>query len=182
MSRRNTWPYWLWGLLVAVAALGALCPMARAGEGLEPYLAAGKTVGGGYDPVGTATLGLHGAKYDVSVTRIAEAPLYGGPTITHAITMATVARHWTWEDRSVLWGHPTALVGVSFKSADRCNKDGEVNCDRRMPLPWAFHFGLGLEWSQFRVVLYHDSNNCMDSGPEKKNLGVNWLSLQYRIR
>lgn len=183
VNRRNTPAYIAWGALVALTALAALCPVkAWPSDKLEPYLSAGKTVGGGYDPVGAVTLGLRGPKYDVSVTNIAEAPLYGGTALSPRITMLTLARQWTWQDHTFLWGHPVAMMGVSVKKADRCDHQGEADCDRRMPLPWAFHFGLGLEWSQFRIQLFHDSNDCMDYGSEKKNQGVNWLSLQYRVR
>ena len=66
-------------------------------------------------------------------------------------------------------GRPTWAMGIALKGADRCAYNGEVDCNRRLPLPVNFHFGLGVEWSAVRLELLHQSNNAMDRGPEKKN-------------
>jgi hypothetical protein len=73
-------------------------------------------------------------------------------------------------------------VGLGLKDSDRCKRQGELDCNRRLPLPVNFHFGFGVTYSAFRFELYHDSNDATDYGPEKKNQGVNWLHMIYRVR
>lgn len=146
----------------------------------EFYAAAGKIAPtGGGDITGTAAIGYRTAKYDFMATYAAPSEVYDDAPVP-GFAMLSVSRVFTFKARR--WGTPVALVGLSLKGADRCAYNGEVECNRRLPLPVNFHFGVGIEWPAFRLELYHDSNNALDSGPEKKNLGLNWLTLQYRVK
>lgn len=171
----------LWAAIVGLCML-AICfspSLARA----EGYIAAGKTTPvKGARPVGVVSIGRRTHKYDIAATYVSEAVMYSGTVRSPRFAMLSVSRAFEFQTVPFLRGYPTALVGLSFKGSDRCAHNGESDCDRRMPLPVNFHFGLGVTWQQFRIELYHDSNNATDYGPEKKNLGLNWLSLVYRLR
>lgn len=166
-------------LVLAVILFMAMCGPSQA-TSIEPYLAVGKVVT--KDPNGVVTLGLRGRKYDVAVHHFSEAHIYNGTTKIPAHQLLTLSRHWEWQETPFLGGYPTALLGVGLKGADRCKRNHEADCNRRLPLPFSFHFGLGVTWDQLRIELYHDSNNNMDYGEERKNQGVNWLSIVYRVR
>lgn len=166
------------GACVAFAALVALTPVAKAGEF---HVSAGKITPAGKGAItGIASIGYRGAKYDITAAYAAQSSVYTKDTKVPAFAQVSVSRVWVY-DRHLLGARPEFLMGLSFKGADRCAYNGEVDCNRRVPLPVNFHFGVGLEWKAIRIELFHDSNNAMDRGPEKKNLGMNWLNLTYRM-
>lgn len=147
----------------------------------EWHASAGKILPTGKGEVtGIGSIGYRGEKYDVTLLYAAQSSVYTPDTRVPEFVMLSVSRAWTY-DAKFLGANPTFLMGLSFKGSDRCAYNGEVDCNRRLPLPVNFHFGVGLEWQAIRVELFHDSNNAMDHGPEKKNLGMNWLTLTYRI-
>lgn len=171
MRNKGTW----FVLLITFALLG------QCAFGAEWHFAAAKTIPTkNAESTGILALGLRGDRYDVTLSYVNETTLYGGAADVPSFAMLSVSRVWRFTDTRLLGGIPTALVGLSLKGADRCAKEGEVDCNRVLPLPAAFHFGAGVEWGEFRIELYHDSNNHLDYGPEKKNRGLNWISLQKR--
>jgi hypothetical protein len=166
----------LWGILVALVALGAL----TSAKAAEFHVSAGKVTPVGKGAItGVASIGVRG-KYDLTLSYFAPGSVYGPTIPVPGYFQASISRAWVY-DVHFLGARPTFLMGVSFKGADRCAYDGEVDCNRRVPLPANFHFGVGLEWKAIRIELFHDSNDAMDSGPEAKNLGSNWLNLTYRV-
>lgn len=151
--------------------------------GCETFISAGKTPpsSGSGESAGIASVGCRfNGKYDLELHYIGATRIYNGTYPQRGFPLLSVARVYHFEPR-FLGAHPELYAGLGLKSADRCAHNGEDDCNRRMPLPWSFHFGAGLEWSAVRIRLLHDSNNAMDSGPEKKNLGVTWLSLALRF-
>lgn len=134
-------------------------------------------------PIGVVGVGCRfDHKYDVTLHWIGEAELYDGALRDDGFPLLTVARVWEYKSRRLFGGTPELHWGLGIKGADRCAYNGEENCNRRMPLPFSFHSGAGLSWKDMRLLLFHDSNNALDHGPEKKNLGVTWLTLEYRFR
>lgn len=166
-----------------LALLALLCTLTAPVLSCETFVSAGKTPpsSGSGESAGIASLGcrFHG-KYDIELHYIGATRIYAGTLEQRGFPLFTVARVYHFAPR-FLGAHPEVYAGIGLKSADRCAYNGEDDCNRRMPLPWSFHFGAGLEWSAVRLRLLHDSNNAMDSGPEKKNLGVTWLSLALRF-
>lgn len=163
---------------LVIASILALSNLSNAGEWHGDV---GKVmkVGGG-EVTGMAGVGYRGDKYDVTLTYFAPGSVYTPDTPVPAWVQLSATRVFRY-DWTFLGGHPELGLGLSFKSADRCAYNGEVDCNRRVPLPVNFHFVAGMEWDAVRIELFHDSNNAMDWGDEKKNLGVNWLTLSYRF-
>ena len=147
------------------------------------YISAAKLIPGkNSTPTGAASVGYRAGKLDLMVTYVAESNLYYNEVRVPAFVMGSISRVWTYKERSWLLGAaPTWEMGVTLKGADRCAYNGEMNCNRRLPLPYAFHFGIGLQWKDIRIDIYHDSNNAMDSGPERKNIGLNTMALTVRF-
>lgn len=132
--------------------------------------------------VGIASVGCRwNHKVDASISWVGENKIYNGQITIPAFPILSVARVWEY-DVNWLGAKPGLLMGLTLKEADRCAYNGEIKCNRRLPLPFAFHFGAELAWTDIRIQLYHDSNDALDYGPEKKNLGLNWLTLTYRFR
>ena len=129
------------------------------------------------ESTGIAGLGCRFGKYDVQAVYVASTRLYGTDFEDKGFAFVSVARYWRLEKHKLLGGIPEVYWGLGFKGADRCDYNGESDCNRRMPLPVSFHFGAGLAWKNARIQLLHDSNNAMDYGSEKKNLGITWLTL-----
>ena len=166
----------LWLLVLGGCAQGA--------NACELFADIGKTTPGEHtQPIGVAGVGCRfDGKYDVTLQWVGEAELYDGQLRDDGFPLLTVARVFQPFDRKFLRGEVELYWGLGIKEADRCAYNGETNCNRRMPLPLNAHFGVGLEWSAMRLKLLHDSNNAMDYGPEKKNLGITWLTMEYRFR
>lgn len=167
------------------ALLALLCTLTAPVLSCETFVSAGKTppsMGGtGTESAGLASLGcrFHG-KYDLELHYAGPVWIYDHAKEERGFLLLTVARVYHFEPK-FLGAHPELYAGIGLKEAERCQFNGDENCNRRMPLPGSFHFGAGLEWSAVRIRLLHDSNNAMDHGTEKKNLGVTWLSLTLRF-
>lgn len=129
------------------------------------------------ESTGIAGLGCRFKHYDVTLQYVAEVRMYNKALTDPAYGMLTIARYWNFENHKLFGAHPELYWGMGFKGADRCSYNGELNCSRRQPLPYSFHFGAGLEWKALRLQFLHDSNNAMDYGPEKKNFGITWLQV-----
>lgn len=149
----------------------------------EPFASVGKTTpGADAAVVGIASVGCRfQEKYDLMASWVSSTSIYNGQVQIPAFPILSIARVWSYD---VHWfgAKPGLAMGLTFKAADRCDYDGELKCNRRLPLPFAYHWGAELQWTDIRVQLYHDSNDAMDYGPEKKNLGLNWLVITYRFR
>lgn len=151
----------------------------------EMFATVGKTTpSANTQPIGVAGIGCRFEtehhKFDIQALWVGEAELYDGALRDDGFPLVTVAEVWQFK-RKFLRATPEFHAGLGLKEADRCAYNGETNCNRRMPLPFSFHFGVGLEWRRARLQLFHDSNNAMDRGEEKKNLGVTWLTLTGRF-
>jgi hypothetical protein len=131
----------------------------------------------GIAAVGARCASKSGRVYDLTLSYVNEMEPF-----SKRFPMLSVSRVWYGQPkRWLLGGTPEGLVGLTLKGADRCAYNGEVDCNRNLPLPVNFHFGVGVVYKDFRITLYHDSNNHLDHGPEKKNRGLNWASLTYRF-
>jgi hypothetical protein len=157
-----------------------LITFANRSHAAEIEMDVGKTFMGAQDKAGgIAGLGIRGSKYDVTLWYVGETTIYDESLPQRAFPLLTVSR--VWRSERHLGARWEGIIGLGIKSADRCDYNGELNCNRKMPLPISFHFGLGAEFKDLRIELYHDSNDALDTGPEKKNLGLNWMTLTYRI-
>jgi hypothetical protein len=166
-------------ILVAVGLL----IVSNVSNACQPFGDIGKTTpSGGSQPYGIAGLGCRFEdKYDVTLQWVGEAELYDGQLREAGFPLLTVSRVFQPFEHKLFGGTPEFYWGVGIKGADRCAYNGELSCNRRLPLPLNAHFGLGLHWNAMSLKLLHDSNNAMDHGEEKKNLGVTWLTLAYWI-
>lgn len=153
-------------------------------NGCEMFGDIGKTTpSANTQPVGVMGVGCRfDDKYDVALQWVGEAELYDGAVRDDGFPLLTVARVFKPFDGKFLGSTFELYWGLGFKESDRCAYNGELNCNRRMPLPVNAHFGFGFEWSAMRLKALHDSNNAMDYGPENKNLGITWLTLEYRFK
>lgn len=150
----------------------------------EAYASVGKVdFGADSEIVGIASVGCRwNHKVDASISWVGESKIYDGQVTIPQFPILSIARVWEYENTRWLGAQPGLLMGLTLKEADRCDYNGELKCNRKLPLPFAFHFGAELSWEDIRLQLYHDSNDALDYGPEKKNLGLNWLTLTYRFR
>ena len=158
-----------------LCVLLVLCFCAQRVYACDAFVTVGKTTpSADLQPVGVAGVGCRFEKYDVQLLYVAEAK---GEGIVHGpYVLATVARYWQLE-RRVFGGKIELHAGLGFKESETCDFNHDLNCNRRQPLPFSFHFGVGASWKYARLQLFHDSNNAMDDGPEAKNLGITWLTL-----
>lgn len=164
------------------AYLLGLLALAPSAQSCELFATVGKTTPAAQtQPVGVAGVGCRlDNKVDVTLWWVAEADLFDGAHTDPAYALLTISHVWQFE-RKFLRGTPELQMGLGLKESETCDYNGHLNCNRRQPLPFSFHFGAGLEWRAVRLQLFHDSNNAMDEGEEAKNRGITWLTLTHRF-
>jgi hypothetical protein len=116
-------------------------------------------------------------KYVVKLQWVGEQRIYGGQLVMEPYPMLTAARLFTWRDGKLF--RPFIGLGFSLKEAQRCHFNGDLNCNRQLPLPFAFYASVGMRWGDDIVLtLGHDSNSSLDRGDEAKNLGLDSAQLE----
>ena len=73
---------------------------------------------------------------------------------------------------------PFASFGAMLKKSERCDFDGDLDCNRVVPLPFCFLSTLGARIGDVLITVSHCSNDGLDSGPEKKNLGEDFIRAE----
>lgn len=169
----------LCGLLALLlsAHAGACELSASVGKQLVPYAAANKEILG----PGMVTVGC---RYEHKVDF--EAYWFGEQTTKYPgfvlKSYGGIGISRIWESDHHWFGVAEFKAGLFFKNSDRCKFNGDVDCNRRVPLPVSFLFGAGLTYHDWRIQIGHISNDALDHGPEAKNLGQNFARLTYRFR
>ncbi len=109
-------------------------------------------------------------KYELRAFYFGEMRIYDEQLRIKPFFAVSVARLWMFREGKRF--QPILGVGVILKKEERCHYDGDLACNRMLPLTYAFYPTLGARIGDVLVTIGHASNNSMDWGPEKKNLGL----------
>ena len=157
-------------LLAAGLAAPAFSCEITAGPGAVVRLSEGRS--GGMFTVGC----VFEEKWEVRAYWIGEQRIYNDSIRIDAFPAVSVSRLWTFREGKFF--RPVLGMGVMLKGADRCRYNGELNCNRILPLPFGFLPTVGAKFGDVLITLGHASNNSLDWGPEKKNLGLDHLRAE----
>ena len=160
--------------LLAGFAVPALPCEVTAGPGAVVRLAEGKS--GGMFTVGC----IFNEKWEARAYYFGEQLIYGGRVVVDDFAAVSVSRLWVFREGKRI--RPVLGMGLMLKESQRCHFDGDINCNRLMPLPFGFLPTLGVKVGDVLITLGHSSNASLDFGPEKKNLGLDFLSAQVVFR
>lgn len=115
-------------------------------------------------------------RWEVAAYWVGEQRLYRETVRIGAYPAASVSRLWTFrEGRAV---RPFLGMGLLVKGAQRCRYDGDLGCNRQLPLPFGFLPSAGVWLWSVRLTVGHASNDGLDWGPEKKNLGLDHVRAE----
>lgn len=156
-------------LLVGICSPAISCDF-TAGPGAVVRLSEGKS--GGLVSVGC----IFKEKWEVRVDWFGEQRIYGGSIVIDAFPAVSVSRLWMFREGKFF--RPVLGMGLMIKGSDRCRYDGEMNCNRILPLPFAFLPSIGFKVGDVLITLAHASNASLDWGPEKKNLGLDHIRAE----
>lgn len=155
-------------LLLAGAGVHA-CEI-TAGPGSVVRLSEGKSGG-------LATIGcVFDQKWEVRAYWIGEQRIYDGAVVIDAYPALSVSKLWTFREGKRF--QPMLGAGLLVKGSQRCHYNGDINCNRQMPLPFAFLATAGFKWGDVLVTFGHASNASLDYGEEKKNLGFDHIRAE----
>lgn len=156
-------------LLLAGGTAPAFSCALTAGPGAVVRLSEGKSGG-------LFTVGCVAEKWEVRAYYIGEQRIYGGQVVIGDYPAISASRLWTFREGRKF--SPILGVGVLAKGSQRCRYNGDTNCNRMMPLPFAFLVTAGFRWGDVLITLGHASNASLDHGEEKKNLGMDHLRAE----
>jgi hypothetical protein len=122
---------------------------------------------------GIASVGCVADKWELRAWYVGEQRIYEGRVQIAGYPAVSASRLWTFREGRLL--QPILGVGLMAKGAQRCKYNGELNCNRELPLPFCFLFSAGLKFDAVSVTVFHCSNSSLDYGPEKKNLGLDGI-------
>jgi hypothetical protein len=160
---------YLFVALLGLAAPAISCEL-TAGPGAVVRISEGKS--GGLATVGC----IFGEKWELRGYWVGEQRIYDGQVVIDGFPAASASRLWMFRDGKSF--RPILGVGLMVKGAQRCHFDGDLDCNRLMPLPFGFIASAGFKWGDVLVTLSHASNSGLDEGPEKKNLGLDTLRAE----
>jgi hypothetical protein len=156
-------------LLVGLAAPAFSWDL-TAGPGAVVRMSDGKS--GGLFTVGC----VFDQKWELRAYYFGEQRIYGGAIVIDAFPAVSVSRLWMFREGRFF--RPVLGMGLMLKGADRCRYNGEINCNRILPLPFGFLPSIGAKFGDVLVTLGHASNASLDYGPEKKNLGLDHIRAE----
>lgn len=157
-------------LLAGLTAPAISCDAITAGPGATIRFADGKS--GGMFSVGC----IFGEKWEIRAHYIGEQRIYDGLVVIDAYPAISASKLWMFRDGKRF--RPVLSVGLLAKGSQRCRYDGDINCNRVLPLPFCFLASAGVKWGDVLITLSHCSNASLDYGPEKKNLGLDALRAE----
>jgi len=161
---------WLAAVLLAGFAAPAFTCDLTAGPGAVVRYSEGKSGG-------MATIGcIFGHKWELRGYYIGEQRIYGGQVVISGFPAVSTSRVWMFREGRRF--QPILSVGLIVKGSQRCRYDGDINCNRQLPLPVSFLATAGFKWGDVLVTLGHASNSGLDHGPEAKNLGLDHLRAE----
>ncbi len=161
-------------ILAALLLVGLTVPAFScewtAGPGAVVRLSEGKS--GGLVTVGC----IFDEKWEVRGYWIGEQRIYEGAIVIDAFPAVSVSRLWVFREGKFF--RPILGMGIMLKGADRCRYNGEINCNRILPLPFGFLPTIGAKLGDVLITFGHASNASLDWGPEKKNLGLDHIRAE----
>jgi hypothetical protein len=160
-------------LLVCISAPAFSCDL-TAGPGAVVRLGEGKS--GGAASIGC----IFGERWELRGWWIGEQVIYDGTITIEAFPAISGSRIWMFRE-----GHkfrPMLGVGIMLKESHRCHFDGDLDCNRQVPLSFCFLPTAGFRWGDVLVTAFHCSNASLDWGPEKKNLGLDGIRAEVWLR
>lgn len=159
-------------LAVLLAGLGmpAYSCELTAGPGAVVRISEGKS--GGLATVGC----IFDEKWELRAYYVGEQRIYGGTVVIDGFPAISASRLWMFREGTRF--RPMLGVGLMVKGAQRCHYNGDLDCNRMMPLPFGFLATAGFKWGDVLVTIGHASNSGLDYGPEKKNLGLDHLRAE----
>jgi hypothetical protein len=125
---------------------------------------------------GLATIGCVSRKWEVRAYWIGEQRIYHETVRIEGYPALSASRLWTFREGKRI--QPILGLGLMVKGAQRCHYDGDENCNRQLPLPFGFLTTLGVKVGDILISVGHASNDSLDYGPEKKNLGLDHLRAE----
>jgi hypothetical protein len=156
-------------LLVGLCAPALSCEI-TAGPAAVIRLSEGRS--GGAFTVGC----IFHESWEVRAYWIGEQRIYNDQIRIDAFPAISVSKLWTFREGKFF--RPVLGMGLMLKGADRCRYNGEINCNRILPLPFGFLPTVGAKFGDVLVTFGHASNNSLDYGPEKKNLGLDHVRAE----
>jgi hypothetical protein len=126
---------------------------------------------------GLASIGCVGKTWEVRGWWIGEQRIYDDQVVIDGYPALSASRLWRFRDGKTF--EPMLGFGLMAKGAQRCNYNGEVNCNRQLPLPFCFLVQASARIGDTYWSLFHCSNAGLDHGPEAKNLGLD--GLRYEV-
>ncbi len=156
-------------LLFAGATAAHACEI-TAGPGAIVRMSDGKT--GGMFSVAC----VFDERWEVRAHYVGEQELYEGALTIDAYAALSVSKLWMFREGKRI--RPVLGMGLLVKGADRCKRQGEIDCNRQLPLPFAFYPTVGVKVYDVLITLGHASNASLDYGPEQKNLGLDSIRAE----
>lgn len=153
-------------LLAGLSAPAFSCDV-TAGPGAVVRMSEGRS--GGLFTVGC----IFHEKWDLRAYWVGEQRIYHDAIAIDGFPALSISRMWVFRDGKFF--RPVLSMGVMLKGADRCKYNGETNCNRMLPLPFGFLPAIGAKFGDVLITIGHASNDSLDWGPEKKNLGFDHL-------
>lgn len=160
---------WLAALLLACITAPAFSCDLTAGPGAVVRLTEGKSGG-------LFTIGCVAPRWELRAYWIGEQKIYNGQVVIEPYPALSASRLWTFREGSKF--QPIIGVGLLVKGSQRCHYNGDVSCNRQMPLPFAFLATAGVKWGDVLITIGHASNSGLDHGEEAKNLGLDHLRAE----
>lgn len=153
-------------LLAGLAAPAFSCDV-TAGPGAVVRYSEGQT--GGLARVGC----VFRDKWELSAWYVGEQRIYDDQVVIDGYPAISASKLWMF--RAGKNFRPVLAVGLLLKGSQRCHYNGDMDCNRQLPLPFCFLAEAGFKWGDVYATVFHCSNSSLDSGPEKKNLGLDGL-------
>lgn len=156
-------------LLAGISAPAYSCDL-TAGPGSVVRLSEGRS--GGMATVGC----IFDEKWELRAYYIGEQRIYDETVTIDGFPALSVSKLWMFREGKSF--RPILGVGLLVKGSQRCHYDGDLDCNRVLPLPFGFLATAGFKWGDVLITLGHASNSGLDYGPEKKNLGLDHLRAE----
>jgi hypothetical protein len=126
---------------------------------------------------GLASVGCVAKTWEVRGWWIGEQRIYDGAAVIEAYPALSASRLWRFREGKRF--EPILGFGLLAKGAQRCAHDGELDCNRQVPLPFCFLVQAGARIGDTLWTAFHCSNAGLDHGPEAKNLGLD--GIRYEV-
>jgi hypothetical protein len=118
-------------------------------------------------------------KWEISGYWIGEQRIYDGLVTIESFPAISAGRIWMFREGKRF--RPFLSMGLMLKESQRCHFDGDIDCNRVLPLSFAFLPSAGVKWGPVWLRLSHASNASLDYGPEKKNLGLDMFTAHVEL-